>query len=254
MVTYLHEGAILFSQDALGMHLAGNERYADEYDKTILDYEAAKYYANILMHLASFIHKTLDKLTALGLEISMVAPDHGPIWRRPEDIAGIIEAYSRWSDQKPTDKVVVVYDSMWGSTAMMARAIGEGLKAGGVRAQLMSMSSCHRSDVVTELLDAGGFMVGSPTINNNLFPTIADVMSYIKGLKPRNLAAAAFGSYGWSGEATRQVHDMLTDMGLNVIADPLRISYVPDGNDLSKCRRLGLDAAQATLASLQEQD
>jgi flavorubredoxin len=232
------------------MHLAGLERYADEYDRTIIDYEAAKYYANILMHLTSFINKTLEKLTALNLDIAMIAPDHGPIWRTPEDIAGIIGSYAKWAAQEPTDKVVVVYDSMWGSTAKMARAIGEGLFAGGVKAKLMSMSACHRSDVVTEILDAGGLVVGSATMNNNMQPSLADVITYTGGLKPRNLVAGAFGSYGWSGEASKNLQKWLTDLGLNVIGDPLKVNYVPKAEDLAQCRQFGIDIAQATLASL----
>jgi flavorubredoxin len=252
MVTYQHGRQVLYTQDAFGMHLAGLERYADEYDRTIIDYEAAKYYGNILMHLAGFIDKTLEKLTALNLDINMIAPDHGPIWRTPEDIAGIIESYARWSAQEPSDKVVVVYDSMWGSTARMARAIGEGLFAGGAKAKLMSMSACHRSDVVTEILDAGGLVIGSATMNNNMQPAIADVITYTGGLKPRNLVAGAFGSYGWSGEATKNLQAWLTDLGLNVIGDPLRVNYVPDADDLARCRQFGIDIAKATLESLKD--
>ncbi|MDP6543592.1 MAG: FprA family A-type flavoprotein [Phycisphaerae bacterium] len=252
MVTYQHGRGVLYTQDAFGMHLAGLERYADEYDRTVIDYETAKYYANILMHLAGFIDKTLEKLTALNLDVNMIAPDHGPIWRTGEDIAGIIDSYARWSVQKPTDKVVVVYDSMWGSTAKMARAIGEGLFAGGVKAKLMSMSACHRSDVVTEILDAGGLVIGSATMNNNMQPAIADVTTYAGGLKPRNLVAGAFGSYGWSGEAPKNLQAWLTDLGLNVISDPLRVNYVPDADDLARCRKFGIEIAKATLASLND--
>jgi len=252
MVTYQHGRQVLYTQDAFGMHLAGLERYADEYDRTIIDYEAAKYYANILMHLANFISKTLDKLGALNLDIAMISPDHGPIWRTPEDIAGIINCYAKWSAQAPTDKVVVVYDSMWGSTAKMARAIGEGLFAGGVKAKLMSMSACHRSDVVTEILEAGGLVVGSATMNNNMQPSLADVITYTGGLKPRNLAAGAFGSYGWSGEASKNLQEWLTGLKLNVINDPLRVNYVPTADDLAACRQFGIEIAQATLASLQD--
>lgn len=251
MVTYLHDRELLFSQDAFGMHLASCERFADELGREVLDYETAKYYANILMPLSKFIRKTLDKMSALGVPLSIVAPDHGPIWRTKEDIDRIVGSYARWAAQKPTNKAVVVYDTMWQSTARMARAIGEGLavarpsspKLGGAKVRLMSMDACHRSDVVTELLDAGGLVVGSPTINNNIFPTIADVMTYIKGLKPQNLVAAAFGSYGWSGEAPKHLAEMLNEMHLAVVAEPLRIKYVPDEAGLLACRRLGEDLA-----------
>lgn len=239
MVTYLHEDQLLFSQDAFGMHLASGERFADELEASLLAREAAKYFANILMPLATFVAKTLKKVGGLGLPLSIVAPDHGPIWRRKDQIQGIIADYARWADQPAANKAVLVYDTMWGSTAAMARAIGEGLAAGGAKAKLMSMSACHRSDVATELLDAGALLVGSPTINNNVFPTIADVMTYLKGLKPRNLVAAAFGSYGWSGEAPRHLHAMLEEMGLSLLADPLRGCYVPDEAALTESRKLG---------------
>lgn len=239
MVTYLHESRLLFSQDAFGMHLASYERFADELDESVLDQEAAKYFANILMHLSRSIRKALDKVAGLGLPISMVAPDHGPIWRTERDIQRIVGAYRRWADREPTDKAVVVYDTMWQSTAKMARAIGDGLADSGATVKLMSMSSCHRSDVATELLEAGALVVGSPTMNNNIFPTVADVMTYIKGLSPRNLVGAAFGSYGWGGQAPKQLHAMLEEMGVETVADPMAVCYVPDADALARCREMG---------------
>ncbi len=244
MVSYLHERELLFSQDGFGMHLASCERFADELAREVLDYESAKYYANILLPLATFITKTLKTITDLGIPLSMVAPDHGPIWRRTEDIERIIGDYARWAVQEPTNKAVVIYDTMWGSTAKMARAIGEALAAGGASVRLMSMNVCHRSDVVTELLDAGALVVGSPTMNNNVFPSVADVMTYIKGLRPCNLVAGAFGSYGWSGEAPKHLHAMLEEMGLTMVPEPLRVNYVPDAPALLQCRKLGETVAK----------
>ncbi len=177
----------------------------------------------------------------------VVAPDHGPIWRGREDVERIIGDYGRWADGSAGNKAVVVYDTMWHSTARMARAVGEGLAAGGAKAKLMSMSACHRSDVVAELLDAGALIVGSPTMNNNILPSIADVLTYIKGLKPRNLVAAAFGSYGWSGEAPKCLHAMLAEIGLSMVAEPLRVNYVPDEAALSQCRQLGETVAKQLL-------
>ena len=244
MVSYLHERELLFSQDAFGMHLAGYERFADEADREVLDHESAKYYANILLPLSSFVRKALDKLTGLGLPLSMIAPDHGPIWRRPEDIQGVLADYVRWAAQAPTNKAVLVYDTMWGSTVKMAEAIGEGLVAGGAVVRPMSMNARHRSDVATEILDAGALIVGSPTMNNNIYPTIADVMAYLKGLRPCNLVAAAFGSYGWGGEAPKILNAMLEDMGLSIVAEPLRAVYVPDENALLACRQFGQTIAE----------
>ena len=239
MFTYLAEDDLLFSQDGFGMHLATSKIFADENDQGVLDYELAKYYANILMPLSPIIAKLLEKVTGLGIKPKIIAPDHGPIWRRAEDIEKVIGLYAKWAEQKPTRKAVVVYDTMWQSTAAMARAIGDGLRAGGVRAQLMPMSGTPRSNVATEILGAGAFLVGSPTINNNMFPTIADVLTYLKGLRPRNLIGAAFGSYGWAGGAVKDVEQVLKDMKVDLVAEGLAVKFVPTEDDLAKCFDLG---------------
>jgi flavorubredoxin len=245
MVSYLHDDELLFSQDAFGMHLASYERFADEIDAGRLHHEAAKYYANILLHLSRFVRKSMDKLNGLGLPIRIVAPDHGPIYRREQDIVEVLRWYDGWAEQRKIAKAVVLYDTMWQSTAKMARAIGEGLAAGGATPKLMNMTVSHRSDAATELLDAGAMVVGSPTLNNNIFPTLADTMVYLKGLKPQNLLGAAFGSYGWSGESPKHLDALLEEMNVRRVAEPLSVQYVPAEDDLARCRELGVRVAEA---------
>ncbi len=237
MMTYLVEDGVLFSQDAFGMHLATSQRFADEIDDDILEYEGAKYFANILLLLSSLVIRALEKVGKLGITINVLAPDHGPIWRK--DINRMLEYYAKWAAQKPTRKAVVVYDTMWQSTHIMARTIGEGLADGGADAKIMKLRACHRSDIVTEILDAGALLVGSPTINNNMFPTVADVLTYLKGLKPQNLIGAAFGSYGWSGEAVGHVEEMLNAMKIELVGESVKAGYVPDDETLAKCFSLG---------------
>jgi flavorubredoxin len=237
MFTYLADDGVLFSQDAFGMHLASSERFADEIDDDILEYEAAKYFANILLPFSNLVTRLLEKVGKLDITINTLAPDHGPIWRKETN--RMPELYSTWAAQKPTRKAVIVYDTMWQSTATMSRAIGEGVTAGGVKAKLMPLRACHRSDVATEILDAGALLVGSPTMNNNLFPTVADTLTYLKGLKPRNLIGTAFGSYGWSGEASVQVKDVLSSMKVELIGDDIKVRYVPDSDALAQCFSLG---------------
>ena len=239
MFTYLSGEGILFSQDAFGMHLASYERFADEIDDSILDSEAAKYFANILMPYAQLILRLISKLNKLDLTINSIFPDHGPVWRNEKDIAKIIERYMVWSEQKPTPKAVVVYDSMWNSTDIMARAIADGIASSGIHVKVMSLQSCHRSDVATEVLESGALMVGSPTLNKNMFPTIADVMIYLKGLDPKNLIGASFGSYGWGGEAVKQLDATLDEMHVERVSDSVRIQYVPDDEALAQCYDLG---------------
>ena len=241
MVTYVHEDKLLLSQDAFGMHLASYERFDDELDERLLEDEAARYYANILLPLSSFVEKALAKLGGLGAEFRIIAPDHGPIWRK--DPGKIVQLYSRWAAQRRTNKAVVVYDTMWKSTDLMARAVGEGLAAGGARARLLPMSGTHRSDVAAEILDAGALVVGAPTLNNAMFPTVADVLNYIGGLRPKGLIGAAFGSYGWSGESPKDVREALEAMKVELVGEPLRVKYVPDGEELKRCYDLGLQVA-----------
>jgi flavorubredoxin len=237
MISYLMEEELLFSQDAFGMHLASAERFDDEVDPSILKYEAGYYYANILLPYSALITKLIEKVVASGLTFKIIAPDHGPIWRT--DRKSIIDWYAGWAIQKPTAKAVVTYGTMWKSTEKMALAIGEGIAEGGARVQMMSMDGYYRSDIIYELLDAGALVVGSATLNNNMLPKVADVMTYIRGLKPQNLIGAAFGSYGWSGEAPRQLQDILTDLKVEPVADPLRVKNVPTRDILAQCRELG---------------
>jgi len=242
MVSYLAEERILFSQDGFGMHLASSERFDDEIVDSILEYEAAKYYANILLPFSNITLKVLEKLMELGIEIDIIAPDHGPIWR--DKIDWILSLYTKWARREPKRKAVIVYDTMWRSTEKMARAIEDGLAAGGVHVVTIHARRSHRSTVATEILDAGALVVGSPTINNNIFPALADTLTYLKGLKPRGLVGAAFGSYGWSGESVKQVEDFLHEMKVELVSEGIRAKYVPDGKVLAQCRELGEKLAE----------
>jgi flavorubredoxin len=210
--------------------------------KDVLDAEAKKYYANILMPLSGVVAKSLSALLGLGLDIRMILPDHGPLWR--EDPLSIVTTYQEWTKLAPGRKAVVAFDSMWESTATMARVIADALHEGGVCARMMPLASTHRSDVATELMGAGALLVGSPTINNQMFPTVADCLAYVKGLKPKNMAGAAFGSYGWSGEAPKLVQAELDAMKLAHCVEPLRVKYVPDESALRQCRDLGAAVAK----------
>jgi flavorubredoxin len=242
MVTYLPDEKLLFAQDAFGMHLAASERFDDELSQDLLMAEAGKYYANILMPFSSLVAKLPEKLKQKEIAPEIIAPDHGPIWR--SKVATILEWYAHWAARRPSRKAVIVYDTMWGSTHKMARAIGEGLTLGGISTKLLPLGSSHRSDAATELLDAGALLVGSPTINNGVFPRIADVMSYLKGLKPSNLIGAAFGSYGWSGEAVRDLDEMLRAMKVELVSKGIAVKYVPGPDELAQCVALGAAVAE----------
>jgi flavorubredoxin len=204
---------------------------------------AQKYFANILLLYSPLIIKLVDKVTDMGLALDMICPDHGIIWRK--DPSKIINAYVEWSNQEPKRKALVVYDTMWHSTETMAEAIVDALGQEGVDAKPMHLRTWHRSDIITEVLDAGAIIVGSPTFNNGLFPTVSDFLTYMKGLKPRRKIGAAFGSYGWSGEAVKLINKELEAMKFELVDPGLNIQYVPDNKGIKACHELGKRVAQA---------
>lgn len=241
-----HHGALI-SQDAFGMHLAGSSRFACDYDGAELRWQAAKYYANILMPFSPLVARLLSKVSEMDLDIRMIAPDHGPVFGMDAEPGPgwITDLWSRWASGEKRQKVVVVYDTMWHSTEIMARSVAEGVAASGAEARVLHLGGTHRSDVATELLEAGGLIVGSPTINNQIFPTLADVLTYLRGLKPRGLSGGCFGSYGWSGESVGQLEDILDDMGVSRPADSVRVRFVPGDKELAECVDLGAAVAES---------
>lgn len=245
MFSYLPEDKLLISSDAFGQHWATSQRFDDEVDTAELMAHAAKYYANILLLFSPAVEKLLAQVEADGLEIEMIAPDHGLVWRR--DPAAILEAYRAWSRQQPRRKAVIIYDTMWHSTEKMAKAVAHGLQLEGINeVRLLHARKNHRSDIMTEVMDAKAVIFGSATLNNNIMPAMADVLTYMKGLRPKNKLGAAFGSYGWSGEAVKHLNASLEGMGFAMpAAAGVRIKNVPSHETLAECVALGRTIAQA---------
>jgi flavorubredoxin len=237
MFSYLREDHLLFSSDAFGQHIATSERFDYELNLSILLSHAAKYYANIILPYSNLVQKLLHQIKELNLKIDMIAPDHGIIWHK--NTGKILECYDEWSQQKTKIKAIVIYDTMWHSTEMMAKAIADGLVQKGVSVLLFDLATNHRSDIITEVLDAGALVIGSPTLNNGMLPRMADFLHYMKGLRPADKIGVAFGSYGWSGEAVQLINAGMEEMKFR-IADPgIRVQYVPTHEDLHKCVELG---------------
>lgn len=240
MVTYSPSDEILFSNDAFGQHLAGSGRFDDEVDQAVLMQEAAKYYANILMPLGHLIPPVLEK--AGKLSIKMIAPSHGVIWR--SDPGKIVSAYAEWSAGKTKNKALVIYDTMWGSTEKMAGAIVEGLVAQGVETKMYRLTGSDKSDILKQVLDARAVVVGSCTLNNGMFPPVAEFLCYLKGLKPKGKIGATFGSYGWSGGATKAVRQELEQTGLAMMESDLTLKWVPDEPEIGQCVEFGRQIGQ----------
>lgn len=234
MFTYIKEDHILLPNDAFGQHVASHQRFDDEVD--VME-DAATYYANILMPFAPMILRKIEEVVNLGIKIDMIGPSHGIIWRKEPD--KIIKAYVDWSKGITRDKIIIVYDTMWGSTEKIARSILRGIKREGIEAKLLKLRENHRSYVVREVLDSKVVLVGSPTINNGIFPTVADFITYLKGLKPKKKIGASFGSYGWGGGACNILNKELREMGFEVLDANLEFKYAPDESELQKCVDFG---------------
>jgi flavorubredoxin len=241
MFTYVVEDKILMPNDAFGQHLASAQRFDDEVDEHVLMEEAATYYANILMPLAPLITRKIQEVVKMGIPIEMIAPSHGVIWR--SDPSKIIKAYADWSSNTSKNKVVIVFDTMWGSTDKMARAIAEGVTSKGVDVKLMKLRAANRTEIMTEILDAKAVVVGSPTLNNGMFPTIGSFLTYAIGLKPRDKLWSFFGSYGWGGGAVKNMIEIAQKAGFQTNEQKIEVKFVPEREDLKKCVEFGQQIA-----------
>jgi len=243
MATYLVDEGILFSMDAFGQHIATSRRFDDEVGLEIIMPEAAKYYANIVMPFGSQVLKTIDK--AKDLKINMLATSHGVIWR--QNIATIIESYVKWASGEAEEKILVIYDTMWNSTEMMAKALVKGITNEGVEVKLFKLTGSDTSEIIKEVLTAKAILVGSPTLNNGMFPTVAGFLEYMRGLRPKGKIGAAFGSYGWGKGAVRGIEEMLQKTKIELLDANLEFQFVPDKEELQKCVEFGSSVAKQVL-------
>ncbi len=247
MFSYLIEDKILLCNDAFGQHLASSGRFDDEVDQAILMEEAVTYYANILMLFAPLIVKKIQEVVEAKIPIDMIAPSHGIIWRK--DPMKIVNAYLDWSTGKVTkQKVLIVFDTMWGSTDKMARAIADGVKSQGVEYKVLKLPNREPTDIVTEIVDTKVVAVGSPTLNNGMFPSLGHFLTYITGLKPKGKLWAFFGSYGWGGGAVRNMTKMAKDAGFDVMEQTIEAKWIPTKEELQKCFEFGVQLAQKAKA------
>lgn len=237
MFTYIEEEKILMPNDAFGQHMAFSHLFDDENDMEAVMEEAKYYFANILMPFSSLIIKKIDEIMKMNLEIDMIAPSHGVIWRNNPN--KIIEDYVRWAKGEVKRKAVIVYDTMWGSTTKMAHGILDGLVSEDVEVKLYRISISDLTKVIGEILDSSALIIGSSTINNTMIATLGYFLEEIGGLKPKGKLGAAFGSYGWGRGAVAKIEERMKKMGINLIHEGLEIKYVPTEEDLKKCYELG---------------
>jgi flavorubredoxin len=243
MFTYVPEEKLLFSMDAFGQHFASAQRFDDEVDLSVILEEAKTYYANIVMLYGKQIARVLE--AASKLDIEMIAPAHGVIWR--SNIDKIIAVYRKWVVCQAVPKVLVVYDSMWESTKRMGEAIVEGASQAGAEAKLLYARATGLTQIATESLDAAAFAFGSSTLNQDMMPMMAATLTYLRGLKPTGKAAFAFGSTGWGKGGAEAVDEFIKTMKMDILREPLKCKWLPDGKVLAECREAGKLLAERAL-------
>ena len=235
MVTYIPTDKLLLPNDAFGQHIATSERFDDEIDWGILKEEAAKYYANIVMPYGRQVEKALEELSRF--DIDMIAPSHGIIWR--SQIPKILGEYTKWARNETDNKALIIYDSMWGSTEKMAYKLMEGIEEAGVPVTMKNLKNNHISDIITEVISSRLIILGSPTLNNTMLPTMGGFLTYLKGLKPKNRIGFAFGSYGWGGQAVGEIENILKYLTWDMPVESINLNFVPDEEELADVKKTG---------------
>ena len=232
MATYSEHDKILFSNDAFGQHYASNERFVDEVGLNNVLPAAAKYYGNIVLPYGQPVLKALTALDSFDIE--MICSSHGLIWRKKEDIKKIISLYRKWANHQTDNRIIVIYDTMWNSTEKMAKKIYNLADKENIPVKLMSLQDVHISDMVTEILFSKFILFGTPILNNRMLPTMAALLMYLKGLKPKNRYALSFGSYGWSTVGFKEVEESLRQAGFDLLCEGKYVKFIPVENDLTQ--------------------
>ena len=239
MMTYMSGENILFSNDAFGQHYASELMYNDKVDNDELYDEAIKYYANILTPFSKFVVSKIEEVVALNIPIDMICPSHGIIWR--DNPIQIITKYMEWAKSYQENQVTIVYDTMWNGTRRMAEAIAEGIRSkdNDIDVKLFNCAKRDKNDIITEVFKSKMILVGSSTINNGILTAAAGILEMIKGLKFTNKKAAAFGSYGWSGESIKIITEQLKEAKFDVVNDGIKELWNPNEEALERCREFG---------------
>jgi flavorubredoxin len=246
MMTYVKEARLLISQDAFGQHLATAARFDDEFIECAshaeLEDSVVDYYANILMPFGQLIRAKISEMQKLGLEIDMIAPDHGIIWRKQPE--RVIQMYQDMANGKASLRVAIIYDTMWHSTERMTAPVMQGIKDEGVDCTVIKLRASPGSVAVKELWKSRGCLIGTPTLNNTIFPSVAGFLTYLRGLRPKNRIAGAFGSYGWGGGAVKECYEEFKKMGLEAVEPGMQVVYKPSSEDEKLCYEFGRDFAR----------
>lgn len=258
MMTFIEEEGILFSSDAFGQHLASTERFDDDVKQDVLTRAMIEYTTTILTPFKHVIFTTLPKFG--GLNIETICPAHGIIWRTKEGINKVLTYYKEFSEGKAASKrILILFDSMYGSTEKMGRALEAGCVSAGVDVQVINPNVSDISEIIVAASDVTGIAFGSPILNTAVLPTIANYVYVLKTLGIlKGLPVAVFGSYGWSPYGYNGIIKELKEGGAVNVEVPeeenkgdtpgtVFHAWRPDEQCLTRCSILGMSLAKAAI-------
>lgn len=243
MLTYVAENKIVFSNDAFGQHIASYDIFDDAHGLAKCLDKAKDYYANIVMPYGMQVANKLKQIKDMQLDIDMIAPAHGVIWRTY--INELLEAYEGFATFQSVDKAVIVYESVWKHTQMMAEALAEGLGRNGICVKIFKCSMTSPSIIMKELLDAKAIFVGSGNYNNAMAGSIAGFLEKLISCKVKGKKGIGFGSYGWANLITKEINARLEKAGIAMLSDQvISQNYTPSEADLDALMELGKQMAE----------
>jgi len=155
-----------------------------------------------------------------------------------EDIAKIISLYHSWANYESEKKVVIVYSTMWNSTEIIAKKLFELMSHEDINVKLIDLKVTDPSDVITDIMSSKVVAMGSPILNNRIFPAIGGFLTYLKGLKPQKRFGFTFGSYGWSKVGFKELEESLTEAGIELLSEGKYFQYRPDIQELETLKDL----------------
>jgi anaerobic nitric oxide reductase flavorubredoxin len=239
IMTYEVSSKILFSCDAFGSFgVLGGSIFDDECKN--LDFyidEAVRYYVNIVAKFSKMVLKALEKLKSVPVEV--VAPSHGRIWRKnPGTIVELYRKLASLAEEEAEPGVTLIYGSMYGNTENMMNAVAQGIAAAGIPLEIFDVSHTHVSYILPSLWTKNGVMIGAPTYEAGIFPTMGDVLKMTVRKSITNKKFAMFGSYGWSGGALREIKEIVAPINWQ-ITDSFEFIGMPKDEELKKGKEFG---------------
>jgi len=243
--SWLEEDGILFTCDSLGSHYADPKMWDDEVEDFTESFEY--YFDVILKPYSKFMLKAMEKVSSLP--VRMVCPGHGPLlrstWKDKMD-RSVAAARKYLEDTTFRNRVLVAYVSAYGYTKRMAEQVSEGLKKSGkLEVELVDIENILLGDLEEYMVKADALLVGSPTINKNTLLPVYRLFSVINPIRDKGKPAAAFGSFGWSGEAVGLIENHLGNLKLNIVAEGIAARFLPGEEESASLVKFGEEFARA---------